>query len=127
MLFRSDKAIAIASEKCNVVVNDYTAAPIYFSDNSNGAHEWLIEFEKNPTNLHEFAYELDCALKNLNSDYEAKRHKDIALRMPVIHAVNKSVFTNWLRSKGKLGGQHKIPRLSNERTYIEEMKTFIEI
>ncbi len=122
----TDKAIAIASEKCNVVVNDYTAAPIYFSDNSNGAHEWLIEFENNPANLNEFAYELDCALKNLNSDYEAKRHKDIALRMPVIHAVQKTVFTNWLRSKGKLGGQHKIPRLSNERVYIEEMKTMIE-
>lgn len=122
----TDKAIAIASEKCNVVVNDYTAAPIYFSDNSNGAHEWLIEFENNPANLNEFAYELDCALKNINSDYEAKRHKDIALRMPVIHAVNKSVFTNWLRSKGKLGGQHKIPRLSNERIYIEEIKTMIE-
>ncbi len=121
----TDKAIALASEKCNVVINDYTAAPIYFTDNSNGAHEWLIEFEQNPKNLDEFAYELDCALKNINSDYEAKRHKDIALRMPVIHTVNKSVFTNWLRSKGKLGGQHKIPRLSNERVYIEEMKTMI--
>jgi hypothetical protein len=121
----TDKAIAIASEKCNVVVNDYTAAPIYFSENSNGAHEWLIEFEQNPSNLDEFAYELDCALKNFNSDYEAKRHKDIALRMPVIHSVNKTVFSNWLRSKGKLGGQHKIPRLSNERIHIEEMKTLM--
>ena len=123
----TDKAIAIASEKCKVVVNDYTAAPIYFSENSNGAHEWLIEFEQNPNNLDEFAYELDCALKNLNSDYEAKRHKDIALRMPVIHAVEKNIFTNWLRSKGKLGGQHKIPRLSNERKFIDEIKTLIEI
>ena len=122
----TDKAIAIASEKCNVVVNDYTAAPIYFSENSNGAHEWLIEFEQAPNNIDEFAYELDCALKCINSDYEAKRHKDIALRMPVVHAVDKTVFANWLRSKGKLGGQHKVPRLSNERTYIEEIKTMIE-
>lgn len=121
----TDKAIAIASEKCNVVVNDYTAAPIYFSENSNGAHEWLIEFEQAPNSIDEFAYELDCALKNINSDYEAKRHKDIALRMPVVHAVDKTVFANWLRSKGKLGGQHKVPRLSNERAYIEEIKTFI--
>lgn len=122
----TDKAIAIASEKCKVVVNDYTAAPIYFSENSNGAHEWLIEFEQAPNNIDEFAYELDCALKNINSDYEAKRHKDIALRMPVVHAVDKTVFANWLRSKGKLGGQHKVPRLSNERIYIDEIKTMIQ-
>lgn len=121
----TDKAIAIASEKLNVVVNDYTAAPVYFSDESNGAHEWLIEFENEPNNIQAFAFELDCALKNINSDYEAKRHKDIALRMPIVQAVNKSVFHNWLRSKGKLGGQHKVPRLSNERVYIDEIKSFI--
>ena len=122
----SDKAIAIASEKCNVVVNDYTAAPIYFSEESNGAHEWLIEFEEEPKNMHEFAYELDCALKNINSDYEAKRHKDIALRMPLVQALSKGSFNKWLKSKNKLGGQHKVPRLSNERTFIEEIKTMIE-
>jgi hypothetical protein len=121
----SDKAIAIASLKCNAKVNDYTAAPIYFSQNSNGAHEWLIEFEKQPNCLKEFTYELDCALKNINSDYEAKRHLDIALRMPVVNAVDKSVFTNWLKSKNKLGGQHKVPRLCNDRKYIDEIKTFI--
>ena len=120
----SDKAIAIASEKCNVVVNDYTAAPIYFSEESNGAHEWLIEFEEEPKNMHEFAYELDCALKNINSDYEAKRHKDIALRMPLVQALGKGSFNKWLKSKNKLGGQHKVPRLSNERTFIEEIKSF---
>lgn len=118
----TDKAIAIASKKCNVVVNDYTAAPIYFSENNNGTHEWLIEFETAPNNLEEFTYELDCALKNINSDYEAKRHKDIALRMPIVHAIDKTVFSSWLKQKGKLGGQHKIPRLCNERTYIDEIK-----
>ncbi len=121
----SDKAIALASNRCHVVVNDYTAAPIYFSDNSNGSHEWLIEFEQPPANMGEFAYELDCALKNINSDYEAKRHKDIALRMPVIHAVPKGSFNQWLKSKGKLGGQHKIPRLSNDRKYIDEIKAML--
>ena len=121
----SDKAIAIASEKTSTIVNDYTAAPVYFSDNSNGAHEWLIEFETPPENIQQFAYELDCALKAVNSDYEAKRHKDIALRMPIVHAVKKGVFTEWLRYKGKLGGQHKIPRLSNERKYIEEIMKFM--
>ena len=117
----SDKAIAQASEKTGAIVNDYTAAPIYFSDNSNGAHEWLVEFEKEPNDLQHFIYELDAALKNINSDYEAKRQKDIALRMPVVHALKPGVFNEWLRKKGKLGGQHKVPRLSNERTYINEI------
>lgn len=117
----TDKAITIACEKTNAVVNDYTAAPVYFSNNSNGAHEWLIEFEKEPENLQEFAYELDCALKSINSDYEAKRHKDIALRMPVIHSLQKHIFSAWLKQKGKLGGQHKIPRLCNDRKYVDEI------
>jgi hypothetical protein len=118
----SDNAIAIASEKTNTVVNDYTAAPVYFSDHSNGAHEWLIEFENEPEDLSKFTFELDRALQSINSDYEAKRHKDIALRMPLVHAVKKGTFNEWLRRKGKLGGQHKVPRLSNERILIEEIK-----
>lgn len=117
----TDKAIAIASEKTGAIVNDYTAAPVYFSDSSNGAHEWLIEFEKEPASLEIFTQELDMALKNVNSDYEAKRHKDIALRIPVVHSIKKGIFNQWLRSKGKLGGQHKVPRLSNERKLIEEI------
>lgn len=121
----TDKAIAIASAKTNAIVNDYTAAPVYFSNENNGAHEWLIEFDKEPESIHLFSYELDCALKNLNSDYEAKRHKDIALRMPLVKSLKKGVFTEWLRSKGKLGGQHKVPRLSNDRNYIEEITGFI--
>ena len=121
----SDKAIAAACEKCNAIVNDYTAAPLYFSEGNNGAHEWLIEFEKSPDDLSQFIFELDTALKNANSDYEAKRQKDIALRMPVVHAVEKGVFTNWLKQKGKLGGQHKVPRLSNDRKYMDEIKQFL--
>ena len=117
----TDKAIAIASEKTGVVVNDYTAAPVYFSANSNGAHEWLIEFENEPASLEQFVKELDAALKSINSDYEAKRHKDIALGLPVVHSLSKGIFAEWLRSKGKLGGQHKVPRLSNDRTYLEEI------
>ncbi|MGC4035389.1 MAG: GH3 auxin-responsive promoter family protein [Chitinophagaceae bacterium] len=117
----TDMAIAMASEKTGAVVNDYTAAPVYFSDAANGAHEWLIEFEKEPQNLDNFTNELDAALKKVNSDYEAKRHKDIALRKPEIHSIKKGLFREWLRSRGKLGGQHKVPRLSNERIYIEEI------
>jgi hypothetical protein len=120
----TDKSIAIACEKTNTVVNDYTAAPLYFSDNSNGAHEWLIEFDTPPADLGLFTYELDTALKNINSDYEAKRYKDIALRMPQVHALKKGYFHEWLKSKGKLGGQHKVPRLSNDRKYIDEILAF---
>ena len=117
----SDRAIAHAAEKTNAVVNDYTAAPVYFTDNSNGAHEWLVEFEKEPDDFNNFIFELDDCLKNLNSDYEAKRHKSIALRLPIVHKLPPGTFTDWLRSKGKLGGQHKVPRLSNERITLEEI------
>ena len=117
----SDKAIALACNKTGAVVTDYTAAPVYFSDHSNGAHEWLIEFEKEPVSLENFTIELDKALKSTNSDYEAKRYKDIALSMPVLHSLRKGTFAEWLRSKGKLGGQHKVPRLSNGRIVLEEI------
>ncbi|MBI2731380.1 MAG: GH3 auxin-responsive promoter family protein [Sphingobacteriales bacterium] len=120
----SDKAIAIACEQTGAIVIDYTAAPVYFSDNNNGAHEWLIEFEKKPDDFNGFIFELDTALKNLNSDYEAKRYKDIALRMPLVKMMKPGTFTEWLKSKGKLGGQHKVPRLSNDRKYIDEILQF---
>lgn len=118
----SDNAIAVACAKTNLVVKDYTAAPVYFSDGANGTHEWLIEFENDPEDLKPFTIELDKALKNCNSDYEAKRHKDIALRMPIVKALPKGTFTAWLKSRGKLGGQHKVPRLSNERQIVEQIK-----
>jgi hypothetical protein len=117
----TDKAITIAAQKTQSVVRDYTAAPVYFTKDSNGAHEWLIEFEKPPQNLQRFIVELDTALKNANSDYEAKRHKDIALRMPKVHVLPAGTFTKWLRSINKVGGQHKVPRLSNERKILEEI------
>lgn len=122
----TDQAIAIASEKTGAIVNDYTAAPVYFSEEGNGAHQWLIEFEKNPLNPDQFVQELDAALKSINSDYEAKRYRDIALRMPIVQQVPKNSFTNWLDSKGKLGGQHKVPRLSNDRKFIEEILGFLQ-
>ncbi len=121
----SDKAIAIACEQTGAVVNDYTAAPVFFSTENNGTHEWLIEFEKAPVDLAHFTYELDSALKNINSDYEAKRHKDIALRMPILHTMPKGSFNKWLSSKGKLGGQHKVPRLSNDRKYLDDILSFL--
>ena len=120
----TDKAVSMACEKTGAVVNDYTAAPVYFSDNGNGAHEWLVEFDKEPASLDHFTVELDRALQSINSDYEAKRYKDIALHLPLLHIMPKGFFNEWLKSKGKLGGQHKVPRLSNERSVIEEILGF---
>ena len=120
----ADKALAIACKQTGAIVKDYTAAPVYFSETSNSAHEWLMEFEKEPADMQQFIFELDTALKNINSDYEAKRYKDIALGMPLINKLPPDTFVNWLSSKGKLGGQHKVPRLSNERTILEEIKKF---
>ncbi len=118
----SDKAISETCAHFGVVMKEYTAAPIYMSDKGAGAHEWLIEFEAAPADMHAFTIELDKNLQAANSDYEAKRHKDIALGLPQITAVKKDCFHEWLKRKGKLGGQHKVPRLSNERKYLEEIK-----
>jgi hypothetical protein len=123
----ADTAIAAAAHKSGAIVNDYTAAPVYFSEGNNGAHEWLIEFEKTPACMETFCYELDKTLREINSDYDAKRHKDIALRAPVVRAIHKGTFGEWLRSKGKLGGQHKVPRLNNDRTFLEEILSIIKI
>jgi hypothetical protein len=120
----SDNAISIACKKTGAVVNDYTAAPVYFSDASNGSHEWLIEFDKDPENLELFTQELDSALKSINSDYEAKRHKNIALSLPIVHVLPNGTFTAWLQSKGKSGGQNKVPRLSNDRNYVDDILSF---
>jgi hypothetical protein len=117
----ADNALKVACEKTGAIVKEYTAAPVYMSDESRGAHEWIIEFEKEPADLDYFTDVLDTALKSINSDYEAKRYRDIALTRPVIHSVKEGTFYNWLKTKGKLGGQHKVPRLSNDRKYIEEV------
>ena len=122
----TDKAISMACEQTGAIVNDYTAAPVYFANDENGAHQWLIEFEKEPPRLDHFTYELDLALKSLNSDYEAKRYKDIALRLPLLQSLKKGTFSAWLKEKGKLGGQHKVPRLSNDRKYVDEIMEIVK-
>lgn len=121
----SDKAIAEACAQTGARVTEYTAAPIYITGNEKGGHEWIIEFSTAPSDLEQFTRVLDNTLKSINSDYEAKRHKDLALKMPVVHVAQQGAFYAWLRSKGKLGGQHKIPRLSNDRTYIDEIMAFV--
>jgi len=121
----TDSAIAAACAATGAIVNDYTAAPVYMTGQTKGAHEWIIEFEKLPCPLDVFVQKLDKALQSVNSDYEAKRYKDMALQMPVVHVMPKDGFNKWLKDKGKLGGQHKVPRLSNERKYLEEMLPYL--
>ncbi|HBH83888.1 MAG: hypothetical protein A2X05_17175 [Bacteroidetes bacterium GWE2_41_25] len=117
----AEKAIESASKATGATIKDYTAGPVYMSLTSNGSHEWLIEFEKEPSDLNLFIHLLDDALKSVNSDYEAKRHKDLNLVMPVVRSLPKNTFNKWLISKNKFGGQNKVPRLSNSREYIEEL------
>jgi len=117
----AEKALAIAKSKCHAVINEYTAAPVYFEGNKNAAHEWLIEFESPPDNLEYFTETFDNALKSVNSDYEAKRYKDMVLRKPIVRIAPQDTFYNWLKQKGKLGGQNKVPRLANDRKHIDEI------
>ncbi|MAU17341.1 MAG: hypothetical protein CMH46_17580 [Muricauda sp.] len=117
----AEQALKQICEKTDAEIMDYTAAPIFMTDKEKGAHEWIIEFRKPPEDMAYFTEVLDNALKSLNSDYEAKRYNNITLKMPKVHIARKNLFHDWLKSKNKLGGQHKIPRLSNERDCIEEL------
>lgn len=117
----ADKALRIACDKTCAEITDYTAAPVFMNDEHQGAHEWVIEFETPPADLDYFATLLDHALMSINSDYEAKRYRNLTLDKPLVHAAKKGSFYRWLQEKGKLGGQNKVPRLSNERKYVEEL------
>ncbi|WP_298142750.1 GH3 auxin-responsive promoter family protein [Flavobacterium sp.] len=117
----SDRAIAAACKGTSAEVVDYTVAPIFMDGKSKGAHEWIIEFRAEPTDFEAFCTLLDDTLKSLNSDYEAKRNRNMTLNPPVIHQARKNLFYDWLKAQDKLGGQHKIPRLSNHRGYIEQL------
>ena len=118
----AENALSKVLNKTNSEIVDYTAAPIFMKNKNEGAHEWMIEFKKNPKNIEEFTFLLDKELKKQNSDYEAKRYKNLTLNFPKINIAKKGLFYNWLKKNNKLGGQHKIPRLSNKRTFIEELK-----
>ena len=123
----ADNAIAEACRISNAVVKDYTVAPVYLSVGEQGCHEWLIEFDREPENIFHFTEHLDKSLRNLNSDYDAKRYKDIALKLPLVHSLPKNSFYNWLKRKGKLGGQHKVPRLSNDRMYADDILSMVRV
>lgn len=117
----AENALAIACAKTNSKIKEYTAAPMYFENDGNGAHEWLIEFEEEPDSLSFFTDTLDNALKAINSDYEAKRFKNMILGTPQIRIMPTGTFYDWLKSKNKLGGQNKVPRLANNRKYVDEI------
>ncbi|MDY9919831.1 MAG: GH3 auxin-responsive promoter family protein [Proteiniphilum sp.] len=121
----ADKAISEACRLTGSKVTEYTAAPVYFGEQSNGAHEWLIEFETPPANLVEFTHILDESLKRLNSDYEAKRSYNLSLGMPVVKIMEKDTFYNWMKQREKTGGQNKVPKLSNDRKYVDSILYFI--
>jgi hypothetical protein len=121
----ADKAIEEACLKTGAKVNEYTAAPVYFSESHNGAHEWLIEFETEPNDLKEFTLLLDESLKKLNSDYEAKRSYNLSLNIPVVRSLEKGVFYSWMKQREKIGGQNKDPKLSNDRRYIDSILDFV--
>jgi len=121
MVDNADKGMARACELTGAKVKEYTAAPLFMLNAAQGKHQWFIEFEKMPSSLSEFARILDSTLQQLNSDYEAKRYRGMSLLPPEIIPAREGVFYEWLKEKGKLGGQHKIPRLSNQRTHIDQL------
>ena len=117
----AEKALIQVCTQTQSTVSNFTAAPIFMEKNLKGAHEWIIEFEREPEDLNHFSLLLDKALQQQNSDYEAKRYKNMTLQPLQIHKARRGLFYQWLSQKGKLGGQHKVPRLSNSRTVLEEL------
>ncbi len=117
----AEEALKLACEKTKATIKDYTVAPIFMAGKEKGGHEWIIEFTKKPKDIHFFTEMLDNALKNCNSDYEAKRYNNMTLAMPKVQEAREGLFYDWLKHKGKLGGQHKVPRLSNKRELVEEL------
>lgn len=121
MIENAESAIARTCTETGAIISDFTAAPVYFETSQKGCHEWVIEFETAPQDLEKFTILLDENLKAVNSDYEAKRYKDLALQKPVVHQAPSGTFYKWMKKRGKLGGQNKVPRLANNREYIDDI------
>ena len=122
----AEKALKKACQKTGAQVTDYTVGPVFMSDKNKGGHEWAIEFEIAPKNLDEFGFILDNALMDINSDYEAKRYKNITLDKPLIRQIPRGTFYHWMEKRGKLGGQNKVPRLFNTRKYLDDIIEMID-
>jgi hypothetical protein len=117
----AEAAITRACEMTGAVIDNFTAAPVYLKEGKKGRHEWIIEFKIPPTDEQEFTRILDETLRAINSDYDAKRTKDLALIEPKVHSAGEGTFYNWMKRRGKLGGQNKVPRLANSREYVDEI------
>ena len=117
----AEKALEAVNKAHKVEIKEYTVAPVFMSDNSTGRHQWLIEFIQAPKDLSLYIKDLDKELKKLNSDYEAKRYKDMTLSLPEVTVAKKDLFYNWLKANNRLGGQYKVPRLKNDRQIINEL------
>jgi hypothetical protein len=122
----AESAMTKACKQTGATINNFTAAPIFFSEKNKAAHEWIIEFTTPPTDLEQFVDILDNTLREVNSDYDAKRYKNLALQRPIVHSVPENTFYRWLKQKGRIGAQIKVPRLSNNRDYIEEILDLIK-
>ncbi len=127
MIGNTDKAIALSCKKFGLELVDYTVAPIFLEKGKKGAHQWVVEFAGKDPNPNEFANFLDLKLRELNSDYDAKRSHDLALKRLKLDIAPSGSFHKWMESKGKMGGQNKVPRLSNERKHLDEILDFIGI
>lgn len=123
----AERAVTEACKKTGAIIDNFTASPKYLSENSKGGHEWIIEFLKKPDSLDEFTDILDETLRRINSDYDAKRSEDLALVKPKIHSVPEGTFYNWMKKRGKLGGQNKVPRLSNDRQYVDDILAMLSV
>jgi hypothetical protein len=121
MVGNTDTAIAQTSKELDVVVCHYTAGPIFMNEQGKGGHEWVIEFQNKPEDIEKFIQLLDTNIQVLNSDYKAKRQDNIALQQLKLNVVHKGTFMKWMEQRGKLGGQHKVPRLSNKRRYLKQL------
>ncbi len=123
----AESAITHACACTSAMIENFTAAPVFFDDSQNGRHEWIIEFRQSPNNMADFIRHLDEKLREINSDYDAKRYKDMALHPPLVHVVEPGTFYNWMKSRNKLGGQNKVPRLSNSREYVNSILQMVGI
>lgn len=121
----AERALDEACRQTGAIVTEYTAGPVYFSDNKAGGHEWIIEFEQKPAEFDRFVDLLDETLRRINSDYDAKRFKDMALVKPVVHMAPQGTFFKWMKQRGKIGGQHKVPRLANSREYVDSILQYM--
>ena len=117
----AERGLEQACRATGAIVSEYTAAPVFMDEEGRCRHQWVIEFEREPADLGQFAAELDRALQTINSDYEAKRYKNLTLQPLEVVKARPGLFNDWLKSRGRLGGQHKVPRLANNRDIIEQV------